>query len=96
MERLVADECIRCCLDEVQYNVRFRIACCPYVDEEEETNNLITADDLVEQAIYVAHAPDCCSASDRAGNMLQMLGANVMDESIYHDEDEHPGIVPAM
>lgn len=82
--------------DEVQYNVRFRIACCPYVDEEEETNNLITAEDLVEQAVYAAHAPDCRSASDRSGNMLQMLGANVVDESVYHDEDEHPGIVPAM
>ena len=82
--------------DEVQYNVRFRIACCPYADEEEETNNLITAEDLVEQAVYAAHAPDCYSASDRSGNMLQMLGANVVDESVYHDEDEHPGIVPAM
>ena len=82
--------------DEVQYNVRFLSACCPYVDEEEETNNLITAEDLVEQAVYAAHAPDCCSSSDRSGNMLQMLGANVLDESIYHDEDEHPGIVPAM
>lgn len=46
--------------------------------------------------VYAAHAPDCCSSSGRAENMLQMLGANVLDESIYHDEDEHPGIVPAM
>ena len=82
--------------DEVQYNVRYLSACCPYVDEDEEVNNTITAEDLVEQAVYAAHAPDCCSASDRAGNMLQMLGANVVDESVYHDEDEHPGIVPAM
>ena len=64
--------------------------------DENQVNDMITAEDLVEQAVYAAHAPDCCSASDRAGNMLQMLGANVVDESVYHDEDEHPGIVPAM
>lgn len=82
--------------DDMQFDVQFKSACCPYVDEDEKVNDMITAEDLVEQAVYAAHAPDCCSASDRAGNMLEMLGANVMDDSVYHDEDEHPGIVPAM
>lgn len=85
-----------CDIDEIQFDVRFKSACCPYVDEDEEVNDTITVEDLVEQAVYAAHAPACCSGSNRAGNMLQMLGANVMDESIYHEEDEHPGIVPSM
>lgn len=88
---------VECCdCDDIQFNVRLKIACCPYVDDADEVNDIITAEDLTEQVIYAALAPDCCSGSDRAGNMLQMLGANVVDESVYHDEDEHPGIVPAM
>lgn len=55
----------------------------------EETNNLITAEDLVEQAFYKTHAPDCC-ADKHAKNMLGMLGANIIEPDIYHDEDECP------
>lgn len=57
---------------------------------EKEAADLITAEDLVEQAVYAANAPNCCSGSQQAANMLGMLGANVMDGSIYHSEDEHP------
>ena len=52
---------------------------------------MITAEDLVEQAVYAANAPGCCSGGQQAENMLDMLGANVMDDSIYHHEAEHPG-----
>lgn len=55
----------------------------------EETNNLITAEDLIEQAFYKTHAPDCCADKD-AENMLGMLGANIVDTDIYHDEDDCP------
>ena len=57
----------------------------------EETTDMITAEDLAEQAIYAANAPGCCSPSEQAENMLGMLGANVMDEDIYHTEDKHYG-----
>lgn len=57
---------------------------------EEETNEIIAAEDLVEQAVYAANAPDCCSESDQAENMLAMLGANIVDDEVYHDEDECP------
>ena len=50
----------------------------------------------VEQAVYAANAPECCSDAEQAENMLEMLGANIMDDDIYHDEDEHPGFVPSM
>ncbi len=50
---------------------------------------MITAEDVAEQAVYVIHAPDCC-ADEQAENMLAMLGANVVDEAIYHDEDACP------
>lgn len=57
--------------------------------DEEETNDIITAEDLAEQALYAATAPDCCSDTEKAKHMLGMLGANVSDEEIYHAESEH-------
>lgn len=56
-----------------------------------ETVDLITAEDLVEQAVYAANAPKCCSPAEQAENMLGMLGANFMNDEIYHSENEHPG-----
>ncbi len=66
----------------------------PQEEHEEkvaETVDMITVEDLVEQAVYAANAPDCCSQGQQAENMLDMLGANVMDDSIYHSDAEHPG-----
>ena len=57
--------------------------------EVDETTDMITTEDVVEQAVYMANAPDCC-ADEHAENMLGMLGANIVDEEIYHDEDECP------
>lgn len=54
-----------------------------------ETVDMITAEDLVEQAVYAANAPDCCSGEQQAENMLDMLGANIMDGDIYHSPEEH-------
>ena len=56
---------------------------------EQETNNMILAEDAVETTVYLANAPDCCSDAEKLDNVLGMLGANVMDEDIYHSEDEH-------
>lgn len=64
----------------------------PQEEHEEkvaETVDMITAEDLVEQAVYAANAPDCCSKGQQAENMLDMLGANVMNGSIYHTPEEH-------
>lgn len=57
--------------------------------EIDETTDMITTEDVVEQAIYMANAPDCC-ADEHAENMLEMLGANIVEPKIYHDEDECP------
>lgn len=57
--------------------------------EVDEATDMITAEDIVEQAVYAANAPECC-AEDHAENMLSMLGANIVDEDVYHDEDECP------
>ena len=57
---------------------------------EEETNEVIAAEDLVEQAVYAANAPDCCSDSEQAENMLAMLGANIVDDDVYHDAEDCP------
>ncbi len=57
----------------------------------DEATDMITAEDIVEQAVYAANAPDCC-ADEQAENMLGMLGANIVDDEIYHDEDECPSL----
>ena len=57
--------------------------------EIDEATDMITSEDVVEQAVYIANAPECC-ADEHAENMLSMLGANIMDEKVYHDEDECP------
>ena len=55
--------------------------------EKEETLETITAEDLVEQAVYLANAPDGASAEDKSEAMLGMLGANIVDESVYEEPD---------
>lgn len=57
--------------------------------EVAHTTDMITAEDLVEQAVYAVNAPDCCSGEEQAENMLDMLGANFVDSSIYHTPEEH-------
>ena len=42
----------------------------------------------MEQAVYAANAPDFLTEEEQAENMLEMLGANIVDEDIYHDEEE--------
>ncbi len=57
--------------------------------EVDETTDMITAEDIVEQTVYAANAPDCC-ADKHAENILGMLGANIIEPEIYHSEDECP------
>ena len=54
---------------------------------EEETIETITAEDLVEQAVYLANAPDGTTSEDKSEAMLGMLGANIVDESVYEEPD---------
>lgn len=53
----------------------------------EEKLETITAEDLVEQAVYLANAPDGATAEDKSEAMLGMLGANIVDESVYEEPD---------
>ena len=62
-------------------------------EEVRETTDMITAEDLTEQAVYAANAPDCCSEEEKAENMLNMLGANVVEPEIYHTEEEHDEVM---
>ena len=57
--------------------------------EKQKATDMRTAEDLAEQAEYAANAPKCCSEKERALNMLGMLGSNIADEDIYHDESKH-------
>ena len=58
--------------------------------QEDETNEMLLAEDAVQTTAYLANAPDCCSGAEQLDNMLGMLGADVTDEGVYHSEDEHP------
>ena len=59
-------------------------------EQENETNEILLAEDAVQTSVYLANAPDCCSGAEQLGNMLGMLGADVADEDIYHSEGQHP------
>ncbi len=59
-------------------------------EEEKQLNDMISLEDCVETTIYASNAPKCCSAGDRLGTMLGMLGADVLDENVYHREEDHP------
>ena len=61
-------------------------------DEKQKVTDMLSAEDLAEQAEYAANAPKCCSEKERALNMLGMLGLNIADEDIYHDESDHDEI----
>ena len=56
-------------------------------EKAEETLETITAEDLVEQAVYLANAPDGATTEDKSETMLGMLGANIVDESVYEEPD---------
>lgn len=59
-------------------------------EQEIETNEMILAEDAVQTTAYLANAPDCCSGTEQLDNVLGMLGADVMDEDVYHSKDQHP------
>ncbi len=59
-------------------------------EQEKLLNDMISLEDCVETTIYASNAPKCCSAGERLGAMLGMLGADVLDENAYHREEDHP------
>ena len=59
-------------------------------EQENETNEILLAEDAVQTTAYLANALECCSGTEQLDNILGMLGADVMDDEVYHSEDEHP------
>lgn len=59
-------------------------------EQENETNEILLAEDAVQTTAYLANAPDCCSGAEQLDNVLGMLGADVMNEDVYHTEEQHP------
>ena len=88
------------CMEQDKVTLDFFYVYCPYASKdaplkqmeqaEKEENELLTAEDAVQTSIYLANAPDCCSGKQQLNNMLGMLGADVADDDIYHNEDTHP------
>lgn len=46
-------------------------------DEEERTNEIITEEDIAQQALYAATASDGESERERSEAMLSLLGADI-------------------
>ena len=59
-------------------------------EQENENNEILLAEDAVQTTASLANAPDCCSGAEQLDHVLGMLGADVMDEDVYHSEDQHP------
>lgn len=59
-------------------------------EQENETNEILLAEDAVQTTAYLVNTPECCSGAEQLGNVLGMLGADVMDDDVYHSEDQHP------
>ena len=58
--------------------------------QENETTEILLAEDAVQTTAYLANAPDCCSGTEQLDHVLGMLGADVMDDEVYHTEEQHP------
>ena len=59
-------------------------------EQENETNEILLAEDAVQTTAYLVNMPDCCSGAEQLDHVLGMLGADVMNEDVYHSEDQHP------
>ena len=57
--------------------------------DTEQVVELITVEDIVEQAVYAANTPACCEER-QSENMMGMLGATVIDPDIFHDPEQCP------
>ena len=65
----------------------------PQADQDEQfVNGLLLAEDAVQTTAYAMSAPSCCSAAEQLDNMLSMLGADIEDDTVYHDEKEHQNL----
>ena len=58
--------------------------------QENETNEILLEEDAVQSTAYLVNTPECCSGAEHLDHVLGMLGADVMDEDVYHSEDQHP------
>lgn len=58
--------------------------------EDKTTSNILILGNSGQGKSYLANAPDCCSGAEQLDHVLGMLGSDVMDDGIYHSEDQHP------
>lgn len=65
----------------------------PQADRDEQfVNGLLLAEDAVQTTAYAMSAPSCCSPTEQLDNMLSMLGADIEDDTLYHEESAHPNL----
>lgn len=63
--------------------------------EVDEATDMITAEDIVDKR-YMRRTPPNAVQISTPSILLSMLGANLVDEDMYHDEDECPNIRQAV
>lgn len=59
-----------------------------YRRAEQQTNEIILAEDCAEVTVYAANAPAGCSPAEKLENMLGMVGADVIDPDLFQHEHE--------
>ena len=68
-----------------------------YFDEQEdETTDMITAEDLAEQLVYATFAQKNRTPMQKSEDMLSLLGANIIDDDIFYEESENIGFVTSI
>ena len=53
-------------------------------EQENETNEVLLAEDAVQTTAYLVNTRECCSGAEQLDHVLGMLGEAVLDLSLIH------------
>jgi hypothetical protein len=59
------------------------------LEARDDLANLIIAEDHMEMSFYLDHAPASASATEKIITLFALMGCNLEDVHIVHDEEEH-------
>ena len=59
------------------------------LEARDDVANLVIAEDHMEMAFYLEHAPTAASTTEKITTLFALMGCNLEDIHIVHDEEEH-------